>query len=108
MIRKLILAAFLLPVMALMATGEEEVAMSRGGEAPHRGGEAHSYDGRRGSDYMTNEYWRNRAYVDPGYYYGGGYAVPYRDNGSGPGEIDDSDALYESYLQSNPPIPAPM
>lgn len=102
----LFLAAFLLPLIVLVA--EEEIAIIRGGEGgAGRAGGAQS-NVRRGSDYMTNEAWRNRSYVDPGYYYGGGYAAPYVDNVPGPGEVDDSDALYESYLQSNPPIPSPM
>lgn len=62
----------------------------------------------RGDDYMKNEYWRNRAYVDPAIYYGGGFVAPYDTTAPGPGEIDDTNALYEAYLQSNPPIPSPM
>lgn len=98
----------LMPMIALSARPE---GGAHGGAGAHfNAGTGSRYDASRheGSDYMHNEQWRNRTYVDPNYYYGGGYAQPYVNNGPGPGEVDDSDALYESYLQSNPRIPSPM
>jgi hypothetical protein len=57
-------------------------------------------------------YYNNRQYVDPNYYYYSGEqgyynAIENPNVGSGAGMINDNDALYNSYLQSNPPIPPP-
>lgn len=96
--KKLILLTLLaLPVFFLSARGFD----NRGAGGGYQGG-------YRGADYERNlPHYNNSAWVDPGFYYGaGGYAAP--GYSSDPGQIDDTDALYESYLQSNPPIPAPM
>lgn len=65
-----------------------------------------------GFNHGANPYWSNRNYTDPNLYYGinsedyyygqvlGGVNPP---SDSSPGMSDDSDALYDSYLRSNPP-----
>jgi hypothetical protein len=78
------------------------------------GGYGGGYAGR-GFDHGNNPYWTNHRYVDPASYYGvtgvnnwyygqvlGGATTPAE---SSPGMSDDSDALYNSYLQSNPQRP---
>ena len=90
-----LLTLIMLPVLTLSARGFAGGGGGRGGDGDHTHG---------------NDYTHNMRNVNPGYYYyGPGYASSgSEDYFSQPGQTDDTDALYESYLQSNPKMPAPM
>ncbi len=80
---------------------------ARGGAGDRGINNGQNYNqGRDNSDYLRNlDNQRNGAYLNNygGGYYGGynEYIDPYPPAGSEPGMTDDSNALYESYQQSN-------
>lgn len=103
---KLFLYSFFLMNLSMITLSAREGGGGGGGH--HGGGEYHPNSGGYHQNYGNyHNYRENQNYGGYGGGYGGGYVnegynvYPYPPQGSQPGMSDDSNALYNSYLQKH-------